>query len=968
MDNAPGFPPIIGPFAVLGVLGEGGMAVVYRARQAQPKRIVALKLIKPGLASPSALRRFEHEVELLGHLQHPGIAQIFEAGTASGDSGSQPYFAMELIEGTPLTEFAIQRDLDLKERLALFCKVCDAVQYAHRKGIVHRDLKPGNIIVDHEGQPKILDFGIARVTDGDVQITTMHTEVGQIIGTLSYMSPEQAGGDNTQVDQRSDVYALGVILQELLTGHLPYDLRDKMLHEVIQMIQEEDPQPLSTFERTLHGDLETIVMKSLTKERDRRYADAGELRSDIDRFLHDEPIAARPPSMLYQLRKFARRNKVLVTSVVGILLALVIGLIGTLRGMLEAKKQETIALEKARHAEQSASFLKTILSGVDAAVAQGRDTALLRMLLDQSAERIDRELQDAPLIKAEMRDTIGRTYYAMTDYASAQEHFQQAIKLFAQELGPDNIETLRVRGSLAGSLSSLGQRQAAREELDDALAIAESVYGPESDVVDALNGHLMTLLLANEDLDAAWEVVPKVLDYRRKHLGELHPKTLIALTTMGLLNAYQGYHQEAENYLLQSLRGHEQELGLTHPETLRVAHNLARFYTDADLIEKAEALLQETVTRCEQVLDGEHLMTWRTQAALGVLYRRTDRIELADEAFRRAEEGFRRLLPPDHPQLVSAITQRGFLYLRAGEFAKALPFLEQVYEHERASYGKDHRQTWLAYSNIAEAKVGLGQVDDAIAMRAEVIDYFRRALGPDHSQTLEFLDNLGNKWQREGFPQHAEPLLRDAWERRRATAGKANSATLKSAYGLGLVLMSRSRHVEAAPLLGDMFLGWLDQFGAEDFFTENSADALFNCLQQVPEPQEYADAIQALANWWHERRPNDTNQRRTLKFWHAQTLLNEQHWENAEELLLEVSDAQLESASYDDPEVNWTLAHLAVAYLGQERWDEAESLLLDSVDLVSQNHRSVVAGFLARVYQAMEQPEDAAAWQELAER
>ena len=288
-------PARIGPYRILRLVGQGGMGAVYEAEQERPHRIVALKVIKPGLISPELLRRFEQEAEALGRLQHPGIAQIHDAGTADAGFGLQPYFAMELIRGESLRKFAEAHHLPTQERLEIIIKVCEAVHHAHQRGIIHRDLKPGNILVDETGQPKILDFGVARVTDSDAH-ATRQTDVGQLVGTLAYMSPEQVLGDPLELDTRSDVYALGVILYELLAERMPYSIEKRKLHEALRTIREQDPPPLSSVSRSYRGDIETIVAKALEKDKTRRYASAVGLAADIRRHLADEPITARPAS------------------------------------------------------------------------------------------------------------------------------------------------------------------------------------------------------------------------------------------------------------------------------------------------------------------------------------------------------------------------------------------------------------------------------------------------------------------------------------------------------------------------------------------------------------------------------------------------------------------------------------------------------------------------------------------------
>ena len=293
------------------------MGFVFEAQQEYPHRTVALKLIKPGITSLEVLQRFELESDALGRLQHPGISQIYEAGTADTGYGPQPYFAMELIRGETLLDYAETHALSTRDRLEMFTKVCEAVHHAHQRGLIHRDLKPANILVDETGQPKVLDFGAARATERHTP-STARTSIGHLVGTLAYMSPEQALADPLELDTRSDVYTLGVILYELLTARLPYNI-GKWMHETLQAIREEDPARLSSINRSYRGDIETIVAKALEKDKTRRYSSAAELAADIQRHLTDEPIVARPRSVGYQVAKFARRHRGVVAGFLGIL-------------------------------------------------------------------------------------------------------------------------------------------------------------------------------------------------------------------------------------------------------------------------------------------------------------------------------------------------------------------------------------------------------------------------------------------------------------------------------------------------------------------------------------------------------------------------------------------------------------------------------------------------------------------------
>jgi tetratricopeptide (TPR) repeat protein len=383
-------PERIGSYRIVDILGEGGMGRVYRAVQDNPSREVALKVMRPGTTTPERLLRFEHEAKVLARLQHPGIAQIFEASIADSGQGPQPYFAMELIQGVKVTRFVTENSLEVPAVLRQFTQVCQAVQHAHQRGIIHRDLKPDNILVDRAGQPKIIDFGVARLIDPEMQRTNQGTSVGQLVGTLRYMSPEQVQADPDEVDTRSDVYTLGVICYELLAGRMPYELKALPLPKIVQVISQAEPTPLSSINKVFRGDIDTIVLKAIEKDKSRRYQSAAELAADIDRYLTDQPIQARPASALYQLRKFARRNRALVGGIVTTFVALLLGIIGTTwwamvarQARIEAEQSEFATIEKTAQLAMQRGSWHDALRYIDQALATDIGSGSIRLRLDR---------------------------------------------------------------------------------------------------------------------------------------------------------------------------------------------------------------------------------------------------------------------------------------------------------------------------------------------------------------------------------------------------------------------------------------------------------------------------------------------------------------------------------------------------------------------------------------------------------
>jgi serine/threonine protein kinase/Flp pilus assembly protein TadD len=738
---SPPVPETIGPYRIHGILGRGGMGIVYRAEQENPKRVVALKVIKQDVTSSSMLRRFEYEAQVLGRLQHPGIAQIFEAGTAEVDGGRQPFFALELIEGQPLTDYANRKAFGARQRLELLARVCDAVQHAHQQGVIHRDLKPGNILVDHAGQPKILDFGVARATDADLQTTTARTDVGQLLGTIAYMSPEQIQGNPDQLDTRSDVYSLGVVGFELLTGRLPHDLRGKAVPEAARTITEENPERLSSSHRVFRGDIETIIGKALEKEKDRRYQSASDLAADIRRYLSDQPITARPVTTIYQLRKFARRNKTLVCGVLVALALLCGGLIHVTLERNRAVSAERLAEQRRREAERQTAiaqavndFLNDDLLAAASPEKLGRDVTM-RQVLDHAAEAIEGRFDDQPLVEAAIRATVGETLYTLGEYDRAAPHLERALELRRAELGQQHRATLASTCDLGVVYGRLGR-------WDE----AETLY------VEALEG-------------------------RRRLLGEDDPDTLRSMNNLATLYFHQDRFDEAEPLLVKAMEAACRTLGENHLTTLQPMNNLANLYARQRRFDEAEPLMVKTLAAKRRLLGEEHPGTLVTMNNLANVYCDEGRYDEAEPLYAKTLEIRRRVLGEEHPRTLNTIGNLGRVYLKLGRYQEAEPLCVQAVEKLRHQLGKDHPRTLLQSANLAALYNAQGRHEEAERLYTETLEACRRVLGEGHAETLSNLLGLVRSLIALGQLEEAEPLAIECHERHIAVYGPDHDGT-----------------------------------------------------------------------------------------------------------------------------------------------------------------------------------------------
>lgn len=800
-DTLGELPEQIAGYRILGVLGAGGMGVVYRAEQEHPQRTVALKVIRPGVTSQRLLRRFEFESETLGRLSHPNIAQVFEAGAADTGFGPQPFFAMELIEGAPLLEAAERRKLDLRARVRLLARICRAAHHAHQKGVIHRDLKPANVLVNGAGEPKIVDFGVARATDSDIQCTTVQTDIGQLIGTAPYMSPEQVEGDASSLDSRSDVYTLGVLGFELLTGRLPYDLDGKSLVETCRTISEDEPRRASSIDRRLRGDLELILRKALEKDRDRRYQSAAELAADLDRYLDDEPVEARPPSAWYQARKFTKRHTGLVAGIggaVGILIAALIVVSILYADLVETRNAESAAQQEALDQASITSAVNVFLNDDLLAAVNPENTLnpeiTVREALDNAAARIEGRFDAAPLVEASIRNTLGVTYESLGRFDLAAPHLERAIELVSVTRGPDHTETLGYRENLAGVYERLGEFGRAESILTDVLSRRSRVEGADAPATLAAQDALANIWHSDGRWSDAIDLWERTLDGRRAVLGVDHYDTLITMNNLAAGYTNAGRYEDAERMWSEMLDRGRDSLGDNHPDTLVTMNNLSVLYDRMGRFDESERMKNELLAIHRQIMGDEHPRTLSVRNNLGVLYFQQSRYEEAAEQFESVLEARRRTLGESNPQTQTSIGNLAMVYQLLDRLDDAAQLGEEHLELRRASVGPEHPATLGAARTLANIYRALHRYDDALRLFDENLPILVRTLGEDHPQTLAARHGEGSTYLDRGDADRAFVVFEDAASRSATALGAGHPTTLRTRMQLARTLMALNRH------------------------------------------------------------------------------------------------------------------------------------------------------------------------------
>jgi tetratricopeptide (TPR) repeat protein len=963
-------PVVIARYKIVRLIGQGGMGSVYEAEQEHPRRTVALKVIKPGFASPVLLRRFEQEAEALGRLQHPGIAQIFEAGTADTGFGPQPYFAMELIRGMSLKEYARERSLSTRERVEMVARVCDAVHHAHQKGLIHRDLKPGNILVDETGQPKIVDFGVARITDRDTQATS-HTDAGQLIGTLAYMSPEQVLADPLELDTRSDVYALGVILYELLAGRLPYAIGNK-LHDALETIRKSDPQPLSSVDSAYRGDLETIAAKTLEKDKNRRYASAAELGADLRRYLADEPIVARPASLRYQLGKFARRHTALVTGVAAVFVVLVGGIVTSTLQATRANRER----DRAVAAESAATRARDRAVNAENQATSERDKALSAEMHAQTERDRAQQERDRAVLEKQRADNEAATAAAVSDFLRTNL-LEQVAEPTTTTATPDS--TMRamlsraaakiegkypqqplveagVREEIAKAFASLGANAEAAAQLERALELRRRTLGahPATARIMAALANAYAALGRTTEADSMNEETYKM---RRAVLGERHTDTLQSMIAVARAELRRGNKDDAELLASRVLTIARRAFGENDERTFDLRLELASFPGSPD---EEFRVIYESASRA---LGENHRITLAAR----------NRVEVRASAMRTPGVFYAIGAPPDRnprdaasvPEMARIMSSQATELMNQKKFSEAEKIFLDALELVDKSGGQF--QPLPIRVNLAIAYQSQGKYAQAEKVLLDALEIWKSGRGsPVGFRGQGLFNNLAGVYEAQGKFAEAESTLQKAVESESAN-GEETPATLASIRDLAAAYARHGRYADAEALYAKLVVIRRRTLGDADPQTQDAMGGLAAAYVQQRKFDQSMDLLKQLLD--ARRRANSPMTRVTL--WTI-------GWVHLQSGRLAEADVTLREAlsildqTMPDSWERFAVRNMLGATLAaQKKYVEAEPLLLSGYEGMKQRNPGNINLFtlanageaITKFYRDSGQLEKAVAWE-----
>jgi len=791
-------------YRVLQKIGEGGMGEVYEAEQKRPiRRRVALKVLKGGLETREVIARFESERQALAMMSHPTIARVFEAGVTERE---RPYFAMELVHGESITTYCDRHRLTTRARLELFTEVCAGVQHAHQKGIIHRDLKPSNVLVtleDGRPAPKIIDFGVAKATAQPLTERTLFTELGQWIGTPEYMSPEQAEMSSLDIDTRTDVYSLGVLLYELLVGARPFDmkaLRAAGFDEMRRRIREDDPTrpstkvsdlgddssiaaqnrqaDVGTLVQQLRGDLDWITMKALDKDRTRRYDSPSEFAADIRRHLADEPVVACPPSVPYKLRKFVRRNRVAVVSASLVAGALLLGLMMTAMALHRAQNE-------AQRATQVADFLQEIFE--DFNPYADRTAVSATKMLDRAVERMETELDGQDLVQARLMSRIGVAYGHLDLFDRGEELLQRSLAIFRSEFGDENPEVIGTLNELSGLSFEAGRYLRAIEYIEESLEIRSRVFDPADPDLASGQSELALFYWARGDYRRAEELLVKALPRLERHYGADHVALTRNLFIQGILFNNTREFERARLTLERALRIRLHELGPSHVRVGWTYRTLARNQLLRGEYELALETGQRALEIMEQTLGLDHSDTAYVRETLGTAHRMLGHFEEAQTLLERALSVRENALGPDHVELGLSLNKLAELHLDLGDPDSAAPLLERALTIDRNRRPERHAVIAWTLHALSRQRLLSGESDEALTLQKQALEIIESSTEPDSPALAAHLAQLGVILRHQGNPEAAEPLLERALALREAQLGPAHIRTADVLRELGVL-------------------------------------------------------------------------------------------------------------------------------------------------------------------------------------